>query len=160
MFKWIKNIWYRLTSKQCIVIRNKRLRDTITMLDDLVDREKCDEIATRVLVQTFKSDVLNKYREKYNIPEIVFKTRLEMVQYFTTMLFQQLAVYQPMLSMGRFDILNRKYVELGYVVIPDLLFELIEYGDTPELHERILTDLIHHMDLVRRYRRDLFTKQP
>ena len=39
MLKWLRNLWCRVFSKDCVIIRNKRLRDTITMLDELVEKE-------------------------------------------------------------------------------------------------------------------------
>ncbi len=156
--RWLKTLLSRMFSKKYIYVRNRKLRDTIHMLDDLVvNDEKLNSIATDILVRTFKSDVLIKYKDTYNIDDKVLQLRLSVCQSAANVLFNNIAIYQPYLHMGRYDLITKEYVDIAYSTLPDLLLELMQYGPTPEQHEEILSNLTHHMDVVRRIRRDLFT---
>lgn len=155
--KWLKRLWDRVTRKEYVRIRNKKLRSTIHMLTDNVSEAQQELIATDLLIRTFKSGTLKRFQKKYEIDDDVLSARVRLCQDAVTVLFNNLSVYQPLLRMGEYSILDRSYVRVGYVALPDLLIELMEHGPTPELHEQILTDLTHHMDLIRKVRRDLFT---
>lgn len=155
--KWLKNLWNRISRKDYVRIRNKKLRNTIHMLTDNVSEAQQELIATDLLIRNFKSGTLKRFQKKYEIDDDVLSARIRLCQDAATLLFNNLSVYQPLLRMGEFSILDRSYVQVGYVTLPDLLIELMEYGPTPELHEKILKDLTHHMDLIRKVRRDLFT---
>lgn len=155
--KWLKKLWDRLSRKDYVRVRNKKLGSTIHMLTDCISEQQQELIATDLLIRTFKSGTLKRFQKKYEIDDAVLSARIRLCQDAATLLFNNLSVYQPLLRMGVSSILDRQYVKVGYVTLPDLLFELIEYGPTPESHQRILNDLIHHMDLVRKVRRDLFT---
>lgn len=158
--KWLKNLCRRMFSWPYIRVRNRRLRNAISMLDELIDDQTASSVATDLLVRTFTSEVLVKYKDVYNIPDDVLRMRAYVCSVSVNMLFNNISVYQPYLQSGNFDVLNKEYVNVAYTLLPNLLLELMQYGPTPEIHSKMLSNLTEHMDTVRRRRRDLFMKNP